>query len=116
MFTLDQIKNQQAIMKALGFYDGQLDGIWGPRTIEAKQRWEFSGKFAPAIPNRGLPFKAKDKLPGGIIRKGDLLSCAELVKMESKKQQANQEVPPTAKSKTVIDLAEDSGSDSSSEN
>ena len=51
----EQLKAQQQIMSAKNFYNGKIDGVWGPKTIAAKQKWERSGKFAPAIPNSGLP-------------------------------------------------------------
>lgn len=62
----EQIKRQQMILQALGFYHGKLDGIWGPMTIEAKKRFEASPNFRPGIPNNGLPFGDRPPYPAGI--------------------------------------------------
>lgn len=56
-------KSQQEVLHALGFYDGVIDGIWGPRTIQAKARFERDPKFVPGIPNHGLPFVRGHMLP-----------------------------------------------------
>lgn len=75
----EQLKSQQQILKSKGYYGGAVDGIWGPMTIEAKLKWERSGKFAPGIPNNGLPFPARGPFPTGVRRKSDgTLTCAEV--------------------------------------
>lgn len=66
-------------MQAKGFYKGKIDGVWGPKSIAAKQKWERSGKFAPAIPNNGFPLNDRASLPPGVIRQANgLLTCEEL--------------------------------------
>ena len=76
----EQIKRQQEILKAKGFYKGKLDGIWGPSSIEAKKKWEVSGTFTPGLPSAGLPFSNKGPYPKGVTldRKAGLLTCPEL--------------------------------------
>lgn len=61
------LQRQQIILAHLGYYRGKLDGIWGPETIKAKQDFETSGKFAPGLPNRGLPFVNTNSLPKGMF-------------------------------------------------
>ena len=58
---------QQQILKHLGYYHDTIDGIWGPRTIKAKQDYENSGKFGPGLPNSGLPFEPQVPLPRGLF-------------------------------------------------
>lgn len=65
-FKPEQLKRQQMIMQALGFYSGKIDGIWSQKSIEAKRAWELSGKFNPAYPNNGLPFGDADPVPKGM--------------------------------------------------
>ena len=65
------IKSQQSVMKALGYYDGAVDGIWGPKSLAAKRKWESSGQFAPAVPSHGMPFEEKHGLPSGVKRTED---------------------------------------------
>lgn len=87
----EQLKAQQAVMAAKNFYNGKIDGIWGPKTIAAKQKWERSGKFAPAIPNNGLPLDDRATLPPGVIRQASgLLTCAEV---QQKQNQAQSQAP-----------------------
>lgn len=76
----EQLLRQQMILRHLGHYRGKLDGIWGPMTIEAKQRFERDRKFAPAFPNNGLPFGDRDTYPKGISynRATRLLDCVGL--------------------------------------
>lgn len=96
----EQLKAQQAIMAAKNYYNGKIDGVWGPKTIAAKQKWERSGKFAPAIPNSGLPLDDRATLPPGVIRLATgMLTCAEI---ESKKQSAQPKtvVSPAVEAKT----------------
>lgn len=61
--TKEQIQRQQEILSVLGFYHGKFDGIWGPKTIEAKKRYEGDAKFVPGIPNNGLPFGDRGPFP-----------------------------------------------------
>lgn len=93
----EQLARQQEIMQSLGYYNGKIDGIWGPKTIEAKIKWEMSGKFNPALPNNGLPFGDKGPFPRGVYRepKTGLLSCPqyELVVQERAKKNAAPEQP-----------------------
>ncbi|QZE56374.1 hypothetical protein pEaSNUABM40_00180 [Erwinia phage pEa_SNUABM_40] len=56
----------QVIMTLLGLYDGQCDGVWGPKCIEAKRKWEMMDEFEPATPSNGLPFNGRGKLPKGM--------------------------------------------------
>ncbi|QZE56038.1 hypothetical protein pEaSNUABM52_00180 [Erwinia phage pEp_SNUABM_52] len=56
----------QIIMTLLGLYDGQCDGVWGPKCIEAKRKWEMLDEFEPAVPSNGLPFNGRGKLPKGM--------------------------------------------------
>lgn len=90
----EQLKNQQAIMAAKGFYNGKIDGIWGPDTIAAKIKWERSGKFNPAVPNNGLPLPSKGQLPLGVRRLPDgTMTCPELeVAKTAKTAQAKTEL------------------------
>lgn len=89
----EQIRAQQEIMKAFGFYNGKLDGVWGPMTVEAKKKWELSGKFAPGLPNFGLPLSNRGPYPRGVYLDKDsgLLTCAELE--QAKKQKASVKTP-----------------------
>jgi hypothetical protein len=67
----DHLKAQQEIMAAMNMYNGKIDGIWGPKSIAAKQKWERSGKFSPGIPNNGFPLNDRAPLPAGVVRKAD---------------------------------------------
>ena len=89
----EQLKAQQEIMKARGVYNGAIDGIWGPKTIEAKIRWERGGKFTPGIPNGGFPLVERGPLPTGVRRQADgTLTCVELLE----KAQVASVAPPPA--------------------
>ncbi|QQO90323.1 hypothetical protein pEaSNUABM5_00181 [Erwinia phage pEa_SNUABM_5] len=59
-------QKQQLIMTMLGYYDGVCDGIWGPKCIAAKAKWETEDDFEPAVPSNGLPFVGRGKLPKGM--------------------------------------------------
>lgn len=61
-----QLLRQQVILRALGFYKGRLDGIWGPNSISAKKAFEADISFLPGIPKKGLPFAGTKPLPAGI--------------------------------------------------
>lgn len=56
----------QLIMTMMGLYDGLCDGVWGPKCIEAKRKWEMMDEFEPATPSNGLPFNGRGKLPAGM--------------------------------------------------
>lgn len=56
----------QLIMTLMGLYDGLCDGVWGPKCIEAKRKWEMMDEFEPATPSNGLPFNGRGKLPAGM--------------------------------------------------
>lgn len=62
----NQIQRQQEILAVLGFYFGDFDGVWGPKTIEAKKKFEASPSFVPGIPNNGLPFGDRGPYPAMI--------------------------------------------------
>lgn len=62
----DKLMAQQLVMFHLGFYKGQIDGIWSTASIEAKRKFEVDDLFLPAYPNGGLPFGERDKLPKGM--------------------------------------------------
>ena len=59
-------QKQQLIMTMLGYYDGVCDGVWGPKCIAAKAKWETEDSFEPAVPSNGLPFVGRGKLPRGM--------------------------------------------------
>lgn len=94
-----QLIRQQAILKALGFYSGVLDGIWGPESIAAKKSFENKPDlFRPARQTNGLPFGDSDPLPTGIyyvpsVLDGKLLQATALEKnkeiVEEEKQAVN---------------------------
>ena len=62
----EQLQRQQLIMQALGFYFGKIDGVWGPRSIEAKKRFEADPTFRPGIPANGMPFGDRPPYPAGV--------------------------------------------------
>lgn len=63
--TKAKLSAQQLVLFHLGFYKGNIDGIWSQATIEAKKKFEADITFLPAYPNGGLPFGERDKLPKG---------------------------------------------------
>ncbi len=92
----EQLKNQQEVMAAKNFYSGKIDGEWGPASIEAKIKWERSGKFNPALPNGGLPFASKGALPMGVRRLPDgSLTCPELEVPKALAKREARVIPPT---------------------
>lgn len=104
MQVLDhQMKRQQVVLKLLGYYNGPIDGVWGPDTIKAKKNFEHSGKFHPCMPNSGLPFAAKGPYPNGLYINGQgLLSIAgkeEDITAEETAAAAPKEVAPKVSSK-----------------
>lgn len=64
-YTKDKLISQQLAMFHLGFYTGNIDGIWGPDSQEAKRKFERCETFLPAYPNGGMPFGERDRLPTG---------------------------------------------------
>lgn len=64
---LKQLKRQQQLLNALGYYHGKIDGIWGPKSIAAKREFESSRDFVPGIPNNGMPFQERPPYPAGIV-------------------------------------------------
>jgi hypothetical protein len=61
--TKEKMAAQQLVLFHLGYYRGNIDGIWSAATIEAKKQFEAEPDFLPAYPNGGLPFGERDKLP-----------------------------------------------------
>lgn len=61
--TKEKMAAQQLVLFHLGYYKGNIDGIWSTATIEAKRRFEADPSFVPAYPNNGMPFGERDKLP-----------------------------------------------------
>lgn len=58
------IKSQQAYFTKLGFYSGTIDGIWGPESKAALEKFRKSPKFKPANIKRGDgPFVPFERLP-----------------------------------------------------
>ncbi len=68
-----QLERQQLILKVLGFYQGHLDGVWGPISIAAKKKFEADKRFVPGMPNNGMPFREGQTYPAGMtLGKDDL--------------------------------------------
>ncbi len=63
--TKEKLSAQQLVLFHLGFYKGNIDGIWSDSSIDAKRKFEADVTFLPAYPNGGLPFGERDKLPKG---------------------------------------------------
>lgn len=61
-----KLKRQQEVLKALGFYAGTVDGLWGPASITAKKEFEKLATFKPGVPSNGLPFADRGPYPVGI--------------------------------------------------
>lgn len=99
-----QIERQQLILYVKGFYHGKIDGIWSTKTIEAKKKWEATGRgFTPGLPNNGLPFDNRGPYPKGVTLGSDgLLTCLEveeyfaLEKDSEPKKPEPSEVEPSA--------------------
>lgn len=77
-----ELIEQQQLLAALGFYKGEIDGIWSTETIKAKIAYERTREFAPAIPNYGMPFESDRKLPRGVMRRNGVLWSPELEKYQ----------------------------------
>lgn len=58
---------QQAVMTVRGFYDGAIDGSWGPKSVTAMRIWEMDASFDPALPTRGYPLSSPSRLPKGLV-------------------------------------------------
>ena len=56
----------QAIMKVFGVYDGAIDGLWGPKCVDAIKDWARDDSFDPAIPTMGSIFVPLCRLPKGL--------------------------------------------------
>lgn len=56
----------QAAMQAKGFYDGAIDGVWGPKCCDAINLWASDESFDPALPTRGQVIVYPKKLPKGL--------------------------------------------------
>lgn len=57
---------QQFILKKLGLNPGPLDGVWGPKSIEAMRRFEARPNlFRPALQTGGLPLSETGRKPTG---------------------------------------------------
>ena len=100
----EQLKRQQLLLKLKGFYSGAIDGIWSTMTIAAKQKWERTRGFVPALPNNGMPFASKGPYPSGVRTGLDgLLTCAEVEEfLESRKTAPK--VQPTKEEKKLADV------------
>ncbi len=59
-----ELLRQQALLKDMGFYNGRMDGIWGPATIKAMQKFEAARNvFKPALASNGFPLPTRGPLP-----------------------------------------------------
>jgi len=67
----EALVRQQQILKALGYYSGKIDGIWGPASIKAMQKFESLPEFLPGHPHNGMPFHDSGPYPAGIVMKDD---------------------------------------------
>ena len=96
-----QLARQQAILKHLGFYTGEVDGIWSTLTIKAKKEFEVDSSFNPGIPNNGLPFSIRPPFPKGIM-KDNIPNLLTVVGLEEvpKKLKVNVEVQEEVKPMT----------------
>jgi peptidoglycan hydrolase-like protein with peptidoglycan-binding domain len=61
-----ELRAQQLVLAFLGFYNGDIDGIWSNATIRAMKAFECDDKFLPAVPTQGLPFRLNCRLPKGM--------------------------------------------------
>ena len=61
-----QLATMQAVMRVLGYYDGAVDGVWGPKCVTAIRSWECDDSFDPALPTRGYPITYPSRLPKGL--------------------------------------------------
>lgn len=100
---------QQQLLAALGFYKGEIDGIWSTETIKAKIAYERTREFAPAIPNYGMPFEADRKLPRGVMRRNGVLWSPELEQYQQSQvtKKEHHRAEPEPKSKAVTNPQKD---------
>lgn len=63
------IATLQAVMRVRGLYDGDIDGVWGPKCVSALKEWERDASFDPALPTRGMMFQPTNRLPKGLMWK-----------------------------------------------
>jgi len=75
----EQLRRQQDILKTLGFYNGALDGIWGPGSIAAMKKFEADPTFRPGIPNHGMPLGDAPPYPAFISKDTDKGRLANLL-------------------------------------
>ncbi len=73
---------QQQILAHFGFYNGKIDGRWGPKTVEAKKEYERDKRFKPAVPNFGQPISSKPPYPTGLYMGSDGLLMIKNVDVE----------------------------------
>ncbi len=91
----EQLKRQQMILKALRFYLGKIDGVWGPLSITAKKKFESSPTFIPGLPNNGLPFKDGVTYPAGmVLQKDGLLYHPAIDELLAAPVTSSAEIPP----------------------
>jgi peptidoglycan hydrolase-like protein with peptidoglycan-binding domain len=87
--ALNQLLRQQVILKGLGFYNGPLDGIWGPQSIEAMKRFERKlDLFRPSRPTNGMPFDSVGPYPKGFSIDKDTLLIHHMSVDELKDEEA----------------------------
>ena len=84
----EKLKAQQKLLKAKGFYNGAIDGIWGPSTIASMIKFERSRTFAPAVPNNGMPFSERGPFPRGVIMRRGLIWCPEMDAVQTVNEQS----------------------------
>lgn len=59
------IKSQQFYLKEMGFYDGLIDGLWGPKSRQAMRDFQKDDQYKPALKTDDSPFVPFDRLPHG---------------------------------------------------
>lgn len=108
MINREMIKNQQQLLANLGYYAGEIDGIWSTKTIAAKVAFERSGKFNPCIPNQGLPFVTDQRLPEGVYvdAKGLLYAGGNVVKPVTTNKVEEPVVEEVSEKKVVVPATE----------
>lgn len=57
------IARQQQILAYLGFYDGEIDGIWGEESQKAMRLFESTYEFKPGDSTYGQPLCVFSNLP-----------------------------------------------------
>ena len=110
----EHLKRQQAILKKHGFYNGKIDGIWGPSSIAAKKAFEASPDFKPGYPNNGMPFKGTGPYPKGIrVGAKGMLQCegieeilADAARSAVDKQNASKELEVKVEAEPEVEAIE----------